>query len=153
MIEIPALVTTTWTALQPFLPIIAAKAAEEVGKTAVSEVWTAIKKKFDTKEAAKEALVDLLKDPQDADAQGAFRKQLKKLLEEDSSFASDLANLLEKAGSDFKAQVIGGGAIAQGDGAKAVGQGGIMIEGGMNGRNLLVGNNNTVNSDEKKKKK
>lgn len=153
MIEIPALVTTTWTALQPFLPIIAAKAAEEIGKTAVAEVWTAIKKKFDTKEAAKEALADLLKDPQDSDAQGAFRKQLRKLLEEDNSFASDLANLLEKAGNNLNAQVIGGGAIAQGDGAKAVGQGGIMIEGGMNGSNLVVGNYNTVNSDEKKKKK
>ena len=153
MIEIPTLVTTAWAALQPFLPIIAAKAAEEIGKTAVAEVWTAIKKKFDTKEAAKEALVDLLKDPQDADAQGAFRKQLRKLLEEDNSFASDLANLLEKAGNNLNAQVIGGGAIAQGDGAKAVGQGGIMIEGGMNGSNLVVGNNNSVNSDDKKKKK
>lgn len=153
MIEIPALVTSAWIALQPLLPVIATKAVEEVGKTAVMEVWTAIKKKFDTREAAKEALTDLLKDPQDADAQGAFRNQLKKLLEEDGSFASDLASLLEKAGSDFKAQVIGGGAIAQGDGAKAVGQGGIMIEGGMNGSNLVVGNNNTVNSDEKKKKK
>lgn len=153
MIEIPALVTTAWNVLHPYLPVIATKAAEEVGKTAVAEVWTAIKKKFDMKAAAKEALEDLLKDPQDADAQGAFRKQLRKLLEEDNSFASDLASLLEKAGSDYKGQVIGDGAIAQGDGAKAVGQGGIMIEGGMNGSNLVVGNNNTVNSDDKKKKK
>lgn len=152
MIEIPALVTTAWNVLHPFLPIIATKAAEEAGKTAVVEVWNAIKKKFDMKAAAKEALEDLLKNPDDGDAQGAFRNQLKKLLEEDNSFASDLANLLEKAGSDYKAQVIGGGAIAQGTGAKAVGQGGIMIEGGMNGSNLVVGNNNTINSDEKKKK-
>lgn len=153
MIEIPVLVTSTWTALQPFLPIIAAKAAEEIGKTAVAEVWTAIKKKFDTKEAAKEALADLLKDPQDSDAQGAFHKQLRKLLEEDNSFASDLANLLEKAGSNYNAQVIGGGAIAQGDGAKAVGQGGILIEGGMNGGTINTDDSHKFNSDEQKKKK
>lgn len=152
MIEIPALVTSSWAALQPFLPIIATKAAEEVGKTAVAEVWTAIKKKFDMKESAKEALADLLKDPQDADAQGAFRKQLKKLLEEDSSFANDLASLLEKVGSDYKGQVIGDGALAIGTGAKAVGKGGILIEGGMTGSNLVLGNNNTINTDEKKKK-
>lgn len=152
MIEIPALVTSSWAALQPFLPIIATKAAEEVGKTAVAEVWTAIKKKFDMKESAKEALADLLKDPQDADAQGAFRKQLKKLLEEDSSFANDLASLLDKAGSDYKGQVIGDGALAMGTGAKAVGKGGILIEGGMTGSNLVLGNNNTINTDEKKKK-
>lgn len=152
MIEIPALVTSSWAVLQPFLPIIATKAAEEVGKTAVAEVWTAIKKKFDMKESAKEALADLLKDPQDADAQGAFRKQLKKLLEEDSSFANDLASLLEKVGSDYKGQVIGDGALAIGTGAKAVGKGGILIEGGMTGSNLVLGNNNTINTDEKKKK-
>ena len=47
----------------------------------------------------------------------------------DAAFAAQLSNLVESAGGDYKAQVIGGGAIAQGDGAKAVGQGGVMIEG------------------------
>jgi hypothetical protein len=91
MIEISALVTTTWTALQPFLHIIATKAAEEIGKTAVGKIWAAIEKKFDTKAAAKEALQELIKNPQDVDTQGAFRLQLKKLLEEDNVFASDLS--------------------------------------------------------------
>ena len=149
MIEIPALVTSAWTTLQPFLPVIATKAAEEIGKTAVAKIWTAIEKKFDTKAAAKEALEDLLKNPKDEDTHVVFRVQLKKLLEEDSSFASDLAKLLESAGSDYKAQVIGGGAVAQGAGAKAVGAGGIMIEGGMSGSNIVVGNNNKVNEGKK----
>jgi hypothetical protein len=152
MIEIPALVTTAWNVLYPYLPIIATKAAEEAGKTAVVEVWTAIKKKFDMKAAAKEALEDLLKNPEDGDAQGAFRNQLKKLLEEDNTFASDLASLLEKAGSDYKAQVIGGGAIAQGDGATAVGQGGVHIGGNASGNTIVTGTSHTINSDEKKKK-
>jgi hypothetical protein len=72
-----------------------------------------MKKKFDTKAAAKEALADLLKAPGDSDLQAAFRVQPKKLLEEDASFAADLRRLLEVAGSDFKGQVIGGGALAQ----------------------------------------
>jgi hypothetical protein len=129
MLEIPALVTSTWTALQPVLPIIAAKGAEEIGKLAVSEIWGAIKKKFDTKSAAKEALEELLKAPGDEDVQGQFRVHLKKLLQEDASFAADLSKLLESAGSDFKGQVIGSGALAQGNGATAVGQGGIYIGG------------------------
>ena len=150
MIEIPARVTSAWTTLQPFLPVIDTKAAEEIGKTAVAKIWTAIEKKFDTKAAAKEALEDLLKNPKDEDTQGAFRRQLKKLLEEDSSFASDLASLLESARSDYKAQVIGGGAIAQGAGAKAVGAGGILIEGGVRGNGVTIGNNNKVNDGKKK---
>jgi hypothetical protein len=129
MLEIPALVTNAWTAIQPVLPIIAAEEAEKIGEHAVSKVWGAIKKKFDTQAAAKEALEELLKAPEDADVQGQFRAQLKKLLQEDASFAADLARLLEAAGSNYKGQVIGGGALAQGSGAKAVGQGGIYIGG------------------------
>lgn len=151
MLEIPVLVTSAWTTLQPFLPVIATKAAEEIGKTAVAKIWAAIEKKFDAKAAAKEALEDLLKNPQDEDVQGAFRLQLKKLLEEDSSFASNLASLLESAGSEYKAQVIGGGAIAQGTNAKTVGAGGIMIEGGVSGDGITIGNNNKVNDGKKKK--
>jgi len=150
MLEIPVLVTTAWTALQPFLPVIATKAAEEIGKTAIAKVWTAIEKKFDTKAAAKEALEDLLKNPQDEDTHVVFRVQLKKLLEEDNTFASDLSQLLESAGTDYKAQVIGNGAVAQGTNAKAVGAGGIMIEGGVIGSNIVMGNNNSVNSEKKK---
>jgi len=150
MIEIPALVTSACTTLQPFLPVIASKAAEAIGKTAVAKIWTAIEKKFDTKAAAKEALEDLLKNPKDEDTHVVFRVQLKKLLEEDNAFASDLASLLESAGSDYNAQVIGGGAIAQGTNAKAVGAGGIMIEGGVSGDGITIGNNNTT-SDRKKK--
>ncbi len=78
MLEIPVLVTSAWTAIQQVLPIIAA-----------------IKTKFEPKAAAKEALEELLKAPEDADVQGAFRLQLKKLLLEDASFATDLGRLLE----------------------------------------------------------
>jgi hypothetical protein len=146
-IVIPALVASAWTVLQPYLPLIAAKAAEKVGEglpTAVGKAWKAIKQKFDTKAAAKEALEELLKDPANADAVGAFRLQLKKALEEDDTFASNLAKLLAAAGATYKAELHGAGAIAMGPGAKAVGKGGILIEGDVDGSTLVTGNSNSV---------
>jgi hypothetical protein len=144
MLAVPALVTSAWTVLQPYLPILATKAAEEIGKKVpevAARLWAAIKGKVETRPAAKEALTDLLKSPEDGDLQATFRVQLKKLLEEDQSFAAELSKLLESAGSDYKAQLIGSGAIAQGNGAKAVGAGGIMIGGSVTG-NINSGKKN-----------
>lgn len=45
----------------------------------------------------------------------------------------------------YQATLNGDGAIAQGDGAKAVGKGGIMIEGNVSG-NIIMGNNNRINN-------
>ena len=101
---ITALVTTTATALQPFWPAFATKAAETVGAqvpAAIGKVWAAIKERFDKKPSAKEALLDLLKNPDDADLQAAFRVQLKKVLEEDDAFAGDLQRRLESAGAQI----------------------------------------------------
>jgi len=149
MIEIPVLVTSVWAVLQPFLPIIATKAAEEIGKTSVATVWATIEKKFKAKDTTSEVLADLLKNPQDSDVQGAFRLQLKKILEEDHVFASDLAELLKTAKSDYKGQVSGGGALAQGDGSVAVGQGGAYFGGNITGSNIITGNNNKITPDDK----
>ena len=148
MIEIPALVSTAWTVLQPYLPLLATKAAEEVGKnipTTVGKIWGAIKKKFDTKEAAREALEDLLKDPKSEESQMVFKVQLKKALKEDDRFVAELTELLQAAGSDFKAKLDGAGAIAQGAGAKAVGKNGVLIDGDVSNSNIISGNNNRVN--------
>jgi len=138
MIEVPALVTTAWSVLQPYIPILATAAAEEIGKKvpeAAGKVWAVLKKKFDTKEAAREALEDLLKNPKDEDTQGAFRLQLKKFLTDDPDFAGELSKLLESAGTTttYTATLIGNGAIAQGTGATAVGAGGVNIGGSVTG--------------------
>jgi hypothetical protein len=150
MIEIPELVTSAWTTLQPFLPILATRAAEEISKTTIAKIWSAIEKKFDTRAVAKEALEDLLKTPENEDAHVVFREQLKKILEEDNAFASDLSKLLESVRSDYNAQLIGNGAIAQGDGSVAVGQGGIYIGGNVSGSNIIMGNNNSIHDKKKK---
>jgi hypothetical protein len=58
----------------------------------------------------------------------------------------------ESAGSSFNVQNVGNSAIAQGTNAKAVGAGGVLIEGDVSGSNIVVGNNNQVNTNGKKKK-
>jgi len=154
MIDIALLANSAWTILQPYLPILATKAAEEIGTKipeAVAKLWNAIQKKFDTKTDAQEALEDLLNSPNDSDTQATFRQQLKKIMAEDTSFAIDLDKLLEAAGDTYRAALTGDGSIAQGAGTKVVGKGGIMIGGDVTG-NVVMGNDNTVNSDEKKKK-
>lgn len=60
-------------------------------------------------------------------------------------------NSSSTTGGGYSAQNVGNGAVAQGAGAKAVGAGGILIEGGMNGSNLVIGNNNRINNEKKKK--
>ncbi len=131
-------VKDTWTMLQPYLPIIATHAAGQVGKElpgAVGKIWGALKSKLDTKQAAKGALSDLLKNPTDADLQGAFRVQIKKILEEDLSFASELQGFVNEAGTHIEVNVESG-AVAIGDHAKAVGEKGILIEGSVGGNFL-----------------
>ena len=128
-------VTDAWMILQPYLPMIATKAAGEIGKelpAAVGKVWGALKSKFDNKQAAKEALTDLLKSPDDSDLQAAFRVQVKKILEEDSVFAEELNGLVKEAGTHVDVKVRDG-AVAIGDHAKAVGKGGTLIEGSVGG--------------------
>lgn len=153
MIDTVLLASSAWTILQPYLPILATKAVETVGggiPPAIGKVWESIEKKFDTKAAAKEALEDVLKAPKDADTQATFRQQLKKLMGEDESFAVELSKLLEAAGDTHKASLKGDGAIAQGAGAKAVGKGGVMIDGSVSGSNIITGDQNSVNDDKKK---
>jgi hypothetical protein len=128
-------VSDAWTILQPYLPIIATKTAEKVGAelpAAVGKVWGALKAKFDNKQAAKEALTDLLKSPGDSDLQAVFRVQVKKILEEDSVFAEEFNSLVKEAGTQINVRVRDG-AAAIGDHAKAVGKGGTLIEGSVGG--------------------
>ena len=51
--DISALTTAAWTAIQPLLPLLAAKGAEELGKGAGGSLWETVKKKFDKKPETK----------------------------------------------------------------------------------------------------
>jgi len=135
------------TVLQPYLFIIATKAAEKLGSelpAAVGKLWTALKTRLDQKEAGREALSDLLKNPNDPDLQGAFRAQLKKAMENDA-FAQEIKRLTtEAAGSGPHIQV-GDGAVAYGANSKAVGRGGVIIDGNSSGNTIITGDNKQVN--------
>jgi hypothetical protein len=143
MIDITLLATSAWTMIQPHLPALATSAATELAKKvpeAVKLVWEKIKSKFETKPAAKEALEDVIKTPDNPMAQEIFQLQLKKAMTEDESFAVDLSKLLEAAGDSYNATLTGDGAIAQGSGAVGIGKGAIYIGGNVGG-NVTHGDN------------
>jgi hypothetical protein len=151
MVDIAELANNAWVIVQPYLPVLATRAADEITEKvpeAVSLIWEKIKKRFETRPAAQDALEDALQSPDDPDTQATFRQQLKKAMTEDESFVTELSKLLEAVGGSYKATLTGDGAIAQGAGAKAVGKGGVMIGGDVGG-NFVVGDHNTLN-DEKK---
>lgn len=52
----------------------------------------------------------------------------------------------QRSYSQYQASLTGNGAIAQGPGARAVGAGGIMIDGDLHG-NITIGNNNKINNN------
>jgi hypothetical protein len=109
---------------------------------------------METKPETQTLPADLLKTPDDEDTQGAFKYQLKKLLENDETFARQLDELVKqaKAVTSSSAALKGDGAIAQGDHAVAVGKGGVHVGGNVSDSNIIMGNNNTVNSKKRKKK-
>ena len=84
--------TNAVTLLSPYL----SKAAETVLPQAADDLYNAIKQKFSDKPAAQEALADLEKSPEDADAQAAMRIQLKKAVGADENFAQEIKRLTEQ---------------------------------------------------------
>ncbi len=157
-ISITPLVISAWGFIAPYAKKVAGKLVQKAGESlpdVVGKIWDTVKGKMEENADTKALPADLVAAPDDQDMQGAFKYQLKKLLENDEAFAKRLEALVTEAkqqGATYTAKLKGDGAIAQGTGAKAVGAGGIMIEGGVSGSNIVMGNNNSIN-DEKKKKK
>jgi len=115
--DLSSLVTQIYTALQPYLLIVATKAAEKIGESipeGIEKLWHSIKTKFSKKEATREALDDLIKNPDDPDMQAAFRVQLRKVIEEDQSFRSNVTDLVVNLNLNASIRNEGSGAIALG---------------------------------------
>ena len=158
-ISIPLLVTGTWTLLEPFVKKAGGKLLEKAGELlpeAVGKVWDTVKEKMESKPETASLPADVANKPDNTAVQGAFQYQLEKLLENDKAFAEKLEGLVEEAKNvtvtNMSATLNGAGAIAQGENARAVGAGGVMVGGSVDG-DIVVGNENVVNSDKKKKKK
>ncbi len=86
----------------PYLVKAGEKAAEEAGKQLGGEAWGKVKtvwgklqSSVQTKPAAQEAVQEVARNPQDADAQAALRLQLKKILTEDEALARELVPLVQ----------------------------------------------------------
>lgn len=104
------------------------KLAEQL-PNAVGKVWNAISNKSGN---LVEAASDLAKDPDNADNEVFFRKQLQKVFEKDQDFASLMTSLIEKADG-----------VVAANNSTAVRD--IKISGDLNG-NITIGNNNQINS-------
>jgi hypothetical protein len=125
------------TFLAPALPALVSgggelvkEAGEKLGKDSpemLKALWAKLRPKVEETPAATVALQDVVKAPEDADAQVVLRVQLRKILEADSSLAAEIAKILEAAGptTSFHAEVHGSGAIAQGQGNVVAGKGGV----------------------------
>ena len=119
MIDIAALTAL----LSPFLPYLlkgGEKAAEEAGKRFggeswdwVKQIWKKLSPKVEEKPALKEVAGDVATNPQDEDYRAALRGQLKKLLEQDSTLAAEIAQLLKEKPQGAESSI--GDIIAGGD--------------------------------------
>lgn len=141
--DIGTLAASLTTALVPLLPYLlkaGEKAAEETGKSVALQtldwgksLWAKLKPKVDEKPAALEAAEDVAKAPNDQDAQGALRNQLRKLLEADSSLAEEVRRMLEEGKAKGVVSVSGDRSVA--------------IGGNVTGSTIVTGDGNKVNSE------
>ncbi len=94
----------------------------------VKGLWERLYPRVEERPIAKAAAQEVAKAPEDSEAVETLRRQLKRILEEDETFAAEIAKLLEAAGGpSFTATVQGSGAVAQGPGAVAAGAGGVAV--------------------------
>ena len=148
-VSIAPLVLSAWSLLVPYAKKIAGKLVEKAGESlpdVVGKVWDTVKGKMEESPDTQALPADLVAAPDDQDMQGAFKYQLKKLLENDEAFAQQLEKLVNEAQQEitYSAALKGNGAIAQGPGAKAVGARGVLIEGNVDGSTIISGNNNRL---------
>jgi hypothetical protein len=146
------LATAVTTLLAPYIAKMGEKAMEKIGENLpekVGNLWGAISNRFKDKPAAADAANDFAKNAEDTDNQDAFALQLRKMLKEDESFASLLTDLLEQAKSEAGISNVGDGAVANNH-SNAIGK--IQVGGNLSG-NIVVGNNNSVNSNRSVGKK
>ena len=144
----PITAQDVWAALQPYLPLLLAEAAKETGKqvpAAVGKLWQMLTERLRQKPTAAEALEDLQAEPDDPDAQAAFRQQLKKLLR-DEAFAAQLRPLVQQitqidtgGGAVVVGKVdTGGGDFVGRDKTVRAGEGGLAASGDIVNSQIII---------------
>lgn len=157
-LSIAPLALSVWNLLAPYAQKLAGKLVEEAGDSlpdVIGKIWDTVKEKMEARPETQNLPTDLTKAPDDEDTQGAFKYQLKKLLENDEAFAKRLEELVGEAKQaiSYSASMTGDGATAQGDNAVAVGRGGIHIGGNVSGSNIVAGSSNVINEKQRRRKK
>jgi hypothetical protein len=137
MDPIVALATAAASFLSPYLVKAGEKTAERIGEQlpeVAGKMWKAITGKFKGHPAAEEAVQDLVAQPEDEDNLAAFRKELRKALGDDPTFAAELKGLLNHAQSQGGDTIsnTGSGAVATKGGTTA-GEGGVAVRGDVQG--------------------
>ncbi len=130
--------------LLPYLAKAGKIVLEDVAKQlpdTAGKLWDKIAEKFQAKPAAQGAAQDLVGNADDKDNQDAFELQLRKMLKEDPAFADELSALVDKAQKE-SISLQGSGAVAT-NGGVAAGQGGVAVQGNVQG-NIVLGNNATT---------
>jgi hypothetical protein len=157
-VSIAPLVVSVWKLISPYAKSLASKLVKKAVESlpdVVDIVWDTVKEKMEEHPETSALPIDLVTTPDDQAVQGAFKYQLKKLLENDEAFALQLEKLVNQAkkqGISYTATLNGDGGIAQGDGSVAVGRGGTYVNGDVSESNIITGNNNSVNGEKKRKK-
>ncbi len=90
---IAVLASTTVDFLKPFLMKVGETAVQTVGQ----KLFELLNERLKPETAAKEAMDDLQKTPNDDDIQAQMRVQLKKLLAEDTDLAAQIAEITKEA--------------------------------------------------------
>jgi hypothetical protein len=133
------LAADTLSKLGPYWPLIATKAAEKVGELlpdTVGKLWTALKDRMDVKEAAREALEDMLKEPDNQAFQTVLKVQLEKILKQDEAFAGNLQSLLADIQPQTNQQATVRGdknTVIQGSHNQVLGKGSVQVTGDVKG--------------------
>jgi hypothetical protein len=97
--SISQLAMAAYTALQPYWPIFAQKASEELTEVvpeAFGKLFGLVQGHPEKNEGISDAISDLLANPEDAQRQAAFQEQLRELLKRDPEFASRIRAALSE---------------------------------------------------------
>lgn len=129
----------------------AAAALHETAAEAVKDAYNGFRalvvRKFGSQGGVETAVEQLDQDPEGTVWQAALEDSLGKAGadkdEEVLAQAQQLLDLLEAEGTSYVATLRGSGAIAQGSGAKAVGERGVMVGGNVGG-SIVTGDSNVV---------
>lgn len=126
---ISTIASEVMSAIAPYLPKIAEKAAAKIGEdlpASVSKIWKKVFEHLSKKPAGKEAVLDAITTPKDTDVQAALRLQIRKELEADPDFREELRVLL-------------GDLVTAGSGITQQGVGNVAIQGGNNSVTQNIG--------------